>query len=93
MRLPPAGYREKIWDHAAGSHFIIEAGGEVTDLSGRRLDFSQGRYLAEDVTGILASNGVLHKKFLEAVNAAKKAEDEEIAAGRKQKRVFGEDSS
>jgi 3'-phosphoadenosine 5'-phosphosulfate (PAPS) 3'-phosphatase len=29
MRLPRAGYIEKIWDHAAGSLFITEAGGLV----------------------------------------------------------------
>lgn len=40
LRLPPAGYREKIWDHVAGDHFVREAGGVVTDLRGRRLDYS-----------------------------------------------------
>jgi 3'-phosphoadenosine 5'-phosphosulfate (PAPS) 3'-phosphatase len=39
LRLPPTGYREKIWDHVAGSHFVTEAGGRVTDLSGRELEF------------------------------------------------------
>lgn len=68
MRLPPPGYREKIWDHAAGSHFISEAGGIVTDLKGRQLDFSEGRYLAADVTGILAtSNRKVHDIILSAV--------------------------
>ena len=61
MRLPPQGYVEKIWDHAPGGHFIIEAGGEVTDLEGRQLDFSRGRMLDPSVTGIIASNGVMHK--------------------------------
>jgi 3'-phosphoadenosine 5'-phosphosulfate (PAPS) 3'-phosphatase len=45
MRLPPLGYVEKIWDHAPGACFIIEAGGEMTDLSGERIDFSKGRLL------------------------------------------------
>jgi 3'(2'), 5'-bisphosphate nucleotidase len=39
LRLPPAGYREKIWDHVAGTHFVSEAGGRVTDLTGRELEF------------------------------------------------------
>ena len=36
-------YQEKIWDQAAGSIIIEEAGGRVTDLDGKRLDFTQGR--------------------------------------------------
>jgi 3'(2'), 5'-bisphosphate nucleotidase len=67
MRLPPMGYREKIWDHAPGVHFITEAGGTVTDLSGEELDFGQGRLLPECVNGILASNNLLHTQILEAV--------------------------
>jgi 3'(2'), 5'-bisphosphate nucleotidase len=43
LRLPPSGYREKIWDHAAGAHFVMEAGGRVSDLEGRGLDFGLGR--------------------------------------------------
>jgi len=38
-------YREKIWDQAAGSVIVEEAGGRVTDLDGNPLDFSQGRTL------------------------------------------------
>lgn len=83
IRLPPAGYREKIWDHAAGEVFITEAGGTVTDLSGRALDFAQGRLLDASVTGILSSNGVLHDEFLRSVLAAKQIEDEEVVAGKK----------
>lgn len=67
MRLPPAGYREKVWDHVPGVHFIQEAGGTVTDIDGRELDFSQGRLLPENVTGILATNRALHKEILAAI--------------------------
>ena len=52
-------YVEKIWDHAAGSIIIEEAGGRITDLSGRKLDFSVGRLLKNN-RGLLASNGYLH---------------------------------
>jgi len=83
IRLPPAGYREKIWDHAAGEVFITEAGGTVTDLSGKPLDFAHGRLLDASVTGILSSNGVLHDEFLRSVVAAKTIEDAEVAAGKK----------
>ncbi|KAG1365418.1 PAP-specific phosphatase HAL2-like [Cocos nucifera] len=42
MKFPRAGYKEKIWDHAAGVVIIQEAGGVVTDAGGRPLDFSRG---------------------------------------------------
>ena len=70
LRLPPKGYREKIWDHAPGVHFISEAGGKVTDLSGRALDFTLGRLMAADVTGVVASNGMVHDKLLETIKQA-----------------------
>lgn len=61
-------YREKIWDHAAGSLIIEEAGGRVTDLMGRPLDFTQGRSLTKNV-GIMASNGHLHETALQAIRS------------------------
>jgi 3'(2'), 5'-bisphosphate nucleotidase len=57
-------YVEKIWDHAPGACFIIEAGGEMTDLSGERIDFSKGRSLDASVTGILASNKVMFNTYI-----------------------------
>jgi len=56
-------YREKIWDQAAGSLVVQEAGGEITDLAGRPLDFSTGRTLANN-RGVLASNSCLHAAAL-----------------------------
>jgi HAL2 family 3'(2'),5'-bisphosphate nucleotidase len=61
-------YREKIWDQAAGSLIVQEAGGQVTDLGGKALDFGLGRTLAAN-RGILASNGRLHPAALEALRA------------------------
>jgi 3'(2'), 5'-bisphosphate nucleotidase len=69
MRLPPAhnaNYREKIWDHAAGALIVEEAGGVVTDIFGRRFDFSQGRAMEKN-RGVVVSNGHFHDaivKFL-----------------------------
>jgi 3'(2'), 5'-bisphosphate nucleotidase len=60
-------YREKIWDQAAGSLIIEEAGGQVTDLFGSPLDFTAGRSLANN-RGILASNRALHPAALTALN-------------------------
>ena len=59
------GYREKIWDVAAGALAIEEAGGRVTDLEGHELDFSAGLTLARN-PGFMATNGFFHKAVLEA---------------------------
>ena len=56
-------YREMIWDQAAGSIVVTEAGGKVTDLDGKPLDFTHGRTLAKN-RGILAPNGRLHEALL-----------------------------
>ncbi|TAH37345.1 MAG: 3'(2'),5'-bisphosphate nucleotidase [Planctomycetota bacterium] len=59
-------YRENIWDHAAGVIVTEEAGGRVSDLDGRPLDFSRGKRL-EDNRGVLATNGVVHAAILESL--------------------------
>lgn len=59
-------YREKIWDQAAGSIIIEEAGGRVTDLHGQALNFGLGRTLA-NTRGICATNGILHEQALQAL--------------------------
>ena len=59
-------YREKIWDQAAGSLVLEEAGGRITDLSGRPLDFSAGRSLTGN-RGVLATNGPIHAAALAAL--------------------------
>jgi 3'(2'), 5'-bisphosphate nucleotidase len=71
LRVLPAGnplYHDKIWDVAAGSLIVQEAGGLVTDLDGQALDFSAGRTLARN-RGILASNRLLHPAALKAIEA------------------------
>jgi 3'(2'), 5'-bisphosphate nucleotidase len=59
-------YTEKIWDHAAGLVIVEEAGGRVTDLTGRELDFSVSHLLERNI-GVLASNGHLHPTALDAL--------------------------
>ncbi len=68
--LSPAkpDYREKIWDNAAGSLVVQEAGGRVSDIDGKPLDFTQGRTLAAN-RGLLASNGQLHDTALKALKS------------------------
>jgi 3'(2'), 5'-bisphosphate nucleotidase len=61
-------YREKIWDQAAGSIVVEEAGGRITDLDGKPLDFSHGRMLANN-RGIVATNGHLHDAVLSGLRA------------------------
>jgi 3'(2'), 5'-bisphosphate nucleotidase len=69
LRLPTRkGYQEKIWDHGAGILIVQAAGGAVTDVFGKPLDFGLGRTLANN-TGVIATNGVLHKRVVEAVQA------------------------
>jgi 3'-phosphoadenosine 5'-phosphosulfate (PAPS) 3'-phosphatase/SHS2 domain-containing protein len=68
LRFPSSpGYRDAIWDHAAGSLIVEEAGGRLTDLDGRPLDFTAGRRLTRN-TGIIATNGLLHDAALAAVH-------------------------
>ena len=69
LRVPSSaepGYKENIWDHAAGSIIAEEAGGRVTDVMGRPLDFSSGIKMEKN-HGILVSNGILHEVVLKAL--------------------------
>lgn len=68
LRLPTRpGYREKIWDHAAGMIVVEEAGGTVTDVRGLPLDFAQGKQL-ENNRGVVATNGKFHQRVVEVVS-------------------------
>ncbi|RMH70641.1 MAG: 3'(2'),5'-bisphosphate nucleotidase [Gemmatimonadetes bacterium] len=67
LRLPTrADYQEKIWDHAAGYRVVTEAGGQVSDVDGKPLDFSHGRKLTQN-TGVIVTNGRLHDRVIAAV--------------------------
>ena len=66
VRFPRDGYREAIWDQAAGTLLIEEAGGRMTDLTGRPFDFSTGRRMVQN-DGVLATNGALHEAVLGAL--------------------------
>ncbi|KAH0545221.1 hypothetical protein FGG08_000675 [Glutinoglossum americanum] len=71
LRLPRTlSYEEKIWDHAAGYLVVKEAGAEVTDAIGNRIDFGKGRTLVTN-KGIVAAPRAIHGKVLEAVRAVR----------------------
>src|SRR5262249_19556780 len=67
LRMPiRTDYREAIWDHAAGALIVREAGGSVTDIDGKPLEFTHGRRL--DVNrGLVVTNGPLHARVIEAI--------------------------
>lgn len=61
-----ADYRENAWDHAAGVLVVEEAGGRVTDLDGKSIEFTHGQKLQAN-RGILATNGPVHDSLLDAI--------------------------
>jgi 3'(2'), 5'-bisphosphate nucleotidase len=65
-RVPDPNFREKLWDHTAGYVIVTEAGGRVTDIHGRPLDFSTGTRFWEN-EGVLVTNGTLHDALLDAI--------------------------
>jgi 3'(2'), 5'-bisphosphate nucleotidase len=72
LRLPVRkDYQEKIWDHAAGDLIVREAGGQVTDIYGKRLDFTKGRTLADN-KGVVAAPVAIQDQVIEAVQAVLK---------------------
>jgi 3'(2'), 5'-bisphosphate nucleotidase len=70
IRFPSASRaagQMQIWDHTAGGLVIEEAGGCITDIDGKPLDFTTGRLLLRN-RGILATNRHLHDVILKAID-------------------------
>jgi 3'(2'), 5'-bisphosphate nucleotidase len=65
LRIPRGGYVECIWDHAAGSIVVEEAGGVVSDIDGAPLDWGRGRRL-EGNRGIIAAPAAIHAEVVTA---------------------------
>ncbi|CAF0813870.1 unnamed protein product [Adineta ricciae] len=69
LRLPNPGrgdYRENIWDHAAGTIIVEEAGGKVSDMDGKALNFRDNEKMLHN-RGVIVSNGIIHEQVLEAL--------------------------
>jgi 3'(2'), 5'-bisphosphate nucleotidase len=69
LRLPSPkypDYREKIWDHAAGAIVVEEAGGKVTDMHGKPLDFYSAAKMMQN-RGVVVSNGTIHSDVMTAL--------------------------
>lgn len=69
LRIPnpkTPDYKEKIWDHAAGSLIVEEAGGMVTDIYGKKLDFNMGKTLKSN-SGILAAVPTIHGRVIDTI--------------------------
>ena len=69
LRLPSPeypGYRENIWDHAAGALIVEEAGGKVSDMFGRPLDFVSAAQM-EDNRGVVVSAREIHARVIDAL--------------------------
>lgn len=67
LRLPTKkDYRERIWDHAGGVILVEEAGGRVSDVDGKPLEFTHGSTLAAN-RGVVVTNAPLHERVLSVV--------------------------
>jgi 3'(2'), 5'-bisphosphate nucleotidase len=68
LRIPRGGYVECIWDHAAGSIVVEEAGGAVSDIDGIPLDWTRGRRLERN-RGVIAAPTAIHAEVVAAARA------------------------
>ena len=68
LRLPHGGYKENVWDHATGALIVSEAGGRISDVEGRPLDFTTGTRLMAN-RGVVAAAATIHDEVLRAVRS------------------------
>ncbi|KAK6351169.1 hypothetical protein TWF718_004339 [Orbilia javanica] len=67
LRLPSSmKYEEKIWDHAAGSLVVEEAGGVAFDMYGDKLDFTTGRSFKRN-KGVIVMPKVIQEDVVRVV--------------------------
>jgi len=69
LRFPThPGRIEKVWDHAPGWLLVMEAGGVVSDIHGKPLEFNHGAELSAN-RGVVVTNRWLYEQVMEAVRA------------------------
>ena len=67
IRIPCSDWhRTCVWNHAGGHLIYEEAGGKVTDMYGREIDFGAGRRCYGNI-GNVAAPREIHEKVLRAV--------------------------
>lgn len=62
-------FSKLLQDHASGALLVTEAGGTVSDIRGKPLDFGLGRTLKNN-KGVVAAKKEFHSKVIEAVGKA-----------------------
>lgn len=66
IRIPQKSRQtEKVWDHAAGSLIVQEAGGVVSDFRGQPLNCTPPLFLNANYGILVASHPTVHQKLLE----------------------------
>jgi 3'(2'), 5'-bisphosphate nucleotidase len=60
--------RTSLWDTCAPAALLHEAGGRMTDLKGMHLHYDSPEI--RSLNGIIASNGTIHDRVVDAVNYA-----------------------
>jgi len=59
VRIPKKdSHRTSVWDHAGGHLIYEEAGGKVTDMNGKKIDFGAGRRCYNNIGNLLAPPAV-----------------------------------
>uniref|UniRef100_A0A7S2H9D6 3'(2'),5'-bisphosphate nucleotidase n=1 Tax=Helicotheca tamesis TaxID=374047 RepID=A0A7S2H9D6_9STRA len=66
LYLRLSDYKQNIWDHAAGTIVVQEAGGKVSDRNGKPLNFCVAKRMNEN-DSVLVSNGRIHEEVLTAL--------------------------
>jgi 3'(2'), 5'-bisphosphate nucleotidase len=59
-------HRTQVWDHAGGHLIYEEAGGKVTDIYGKEIDFGAGRRCYNNIGNVVAPIAV-HAEILQVV--------------------------
>ena len=60
-------YRENIWDHAAGAIVVEEAGGKVSDMDGKPLNFTEGNKMNSNRGVVVSCNENIHQQVIHAL--------------------------